>query len=68
MQSRPTKITGQTVKVTTKRMGDASSEVDFYHVAEAEPYKAAEIVSKAISATPDQIVEAVAPLPKGAVE
>lgn len=61
-------IAGQTVRVTTKRLGGGPSAREFYYAAESEPADAEALVKKVRGATPDEIVEAVSPLPQAAVD
>ncbi len=54
-----TSIEGQTVRVTTKRPDGGSPTLDFYAVAESDPKKAEAIVTEAIGANSDELVEAI---------
>ena len=61
-------FSGQTVRVTTQRLGDAKPLAEFYIVAEAHPLQAEAIVRAAIGATPDVRVEAIAPRSPAEIE
>jgi hypothetical protein len=56
-----TALEGQTIRVTTKRLGGSPMR-EFYSVAEPDPRKAETIIRGAIGTTPDVLVEAVGSL------
>jgi hypothetical protein len=57
----PDRIEGQTVRVTTKRLGGSPLR-EFYSVAEPDPRKAETIIGRVIGMTPGVLVEAVGSL------
>jgi hypothetical protein len=61
-------FSGQTVRVTTKRLGIGQPLIEFYIVAEPHPLRAEAIIRAAVGATPDVRVEAVAPCSPAGIE
>lgn len=59
---------GTVVKVTTSRIGGGQPTIQFPYVAEENWRLAEKVVKDGLPTTPDQQVEAVAPLPANAVD